>query len=140
VNLLPRSETARSNFNFNTSVSMPVFDAGVSVANERIGRSTARSAAATLEQTKKDVSADVEVAYFNYVSAIQQVEASRAAVVAADANLRAVTEQFRLGAAGVGVVELVTAQTQFFTANNNLIQSRYNVIQALAQLNQAVGR
>src|SRR5262249_5538078 len=61
VNITPRSETARSNFNFNTAVTMPVFDAGVSVANERIARSAARSAAATLDQTKKDVTAEVEV-------------------------------------------------------------------------------
>ena len=58
----------------------------------------------------------------------------------ADANLRATNERFRLGAAGVGVVELVQAQTQFFTANNNLVQARYDVVLAQAQLQRATGR
>ena len=87
-----------------------------------------------------DARNEVEVAYFNLVSALQQVQSSQASVVAADANLRATNERFRLGAAGVGVVELVQAQTQFFTANNNLVQARYDVVLAQAQLQRATGR
>src|SRR5262249_53734423 len=123
-----------------TNISMPLFDSGVSKAQERIFRAQARSAAAALEQTKKNVGSQVEVAYFNYVSALERVQSSRAAVAAANANLQATNERFRLGAAGVGVVELVIAQTAFFEANNNLVQSRYDVIRALAELNRAVGR
>jgi outer membrane protein len=140
VDILPRSEVERSDFLVSTSLAMPLFDAGVTRASERIERASARRLAAQLEQEKRDVAAEVQEAYYNYVSSLHNVESSRGAVVAADANLRATSERLRLGAQGVGIVELVVAQTEFFNANNNLVQSKYNVILALAQLNRAVGK
>lgn len=137
--ITPRNEGSRSNFALLSSLSVPVFSS-IPIANVKIARSNARIQAANLEQLKKDVSFQVDQAYFNYVTALAQVESSRAQVSAADANLQATNERFRLGAAGITVLNLTNAQQQFFLANTNYIQSRYDVITFLARLNQTIGR
>jgi outer membrane protein TolC len=140
ADVTPRSTSGKASSTVLASATVPLWDAGVSFANEQIARSSARSAAAVLEQTKKDVASQVDQAYYNYVSALQRVTASQAAVDAAAANLEATNARFRLGAAGVSVVDLVTAQAQYAQAAENLVSARYDVIQDLAQLNRAVGR
>jgi outer membrane protein len=137
--LTPRGTASSANFALQSTLSVPVFSS-IPLAQLKISRANARAQAAQLEQQRKDVSAQVDRAYFDYVTSLQQVESSRLQVEAADANLRATNERFRIGAAGITVVNLTIAQQQFFNANNNLIQSRYNVITFLARLNRAIGR
>ncbi len=140
VNVTPRGEVSKSDFAVGANISFLVFDSGLALSRERVARANARSAAAQLAQTKKDVATDVEAAWLNYVSALQRVDAALAASQAANRNLEATNERFRLGAREVTVVDLVTAQLQFFTANNNLVSARYDVTLARKQLQRAVGR
>jgi outer membrane protein TolC len=86
------------------------------------------------------VTADVEEAYLNLVSARERVDASRLAVEAAQINLEATTARYELGAAGTTVVDLIQAQFQFATASNNAINALYDIYLAQAQLDRAIGR
>jgi outer membrane protein len=134
----PSDAFQRSAFTFGAGVSFPIWDAGVTHAREEEARSGVEAAAAQLTQTRKDVAADVEDAYFTLVNARERVEASELAVRAAQVNLEATTARYRQGLGTI--VDLVQAQEQFATASNNLVSALYDVHLAQAQLNRAVGR
>ncbi|HEU4753314.1 MAG TPA: TolC family protein, partial [Armatimonadota bacterium] len=136
----PNDPTNRSGFTFSAAVSLPIWDAGLTFAREQEARSQVESASARLEQTRKDVTADVEEAYLNLVNARQRLEASRLAVEAARVNLEATTARYDQGLAQTTVVDLIQAQVQFATASNSAIQALYDVYLAQAQLDRAVGR
>lgn len=138
--MAPANRLRRSQWSVGAAISMPLWDAGLTHAREQEARTAVESAAASLEQTRKDVAAEVEEAYLNLVNARERLEAARLAVEAAQVNLEATTQRYEQGVAGIDVVDLVTAQVQFATANNNAIQALYDVHFAQAQLNRALGR
>lgn len=135
----PADDDRRQEWLIGTSISMPLFDSGLTRARENEARAQERIALADLEQTIKDVSAEVETAYSNVSSARERVGASQLAVDAARVNLDVATERYNLGAAGSTVLDLITAQVQFATASNNAIEALYDLRVAQAQLDQALG-
>jgi outer membrane protein TolC len=139
-NVNPNNPADRSNYAISANVSVPVFDGGLTEAQERVAKSQIQAAAAQLEQTKKDVASDVEQAYLNLVNARERLQAARLAVDASRVNLEAATARYRLGAAGTTVVDLIQAQVQFATASNSAITALYDVQLAQAQLDRATGR
>ncbi len=140
VSVTPVNPGQHAGWNVGAAVSMPIWDAGRTRAREREAQANLVSARARLEQTRKDVSAEVVEAYLNLVNARERLAASEEAVTAARANLDASTERYSLGLRGTSVVDLVSAQVQFNTANTSDIQARYDVHLAQAQLNRAVGQ
>jgi len=135
----PEKENQRAAWDLGMTISMPIWDAGSSRARELEARAELRSAAAQLEQTKKNVAAEVEEAYLNLVNAQERLEAARAAVDAAKVNLDVTTARYERGVAGVSVVDLFTSQVQYNTANTNAIQALYDVHLARVQLERALG-
>ena len=136
----PNDPFQRSNFAVGAAVSMPLWDAGLTEARELQAKTQVQSAAAQLEQIRKDVGADVVEAYLNLVNARERLEASRLAVEAAQVNLEQTTARYERGLAGVTVVDLIQAQVQFADASNSAIQALYDTHFAQAQLNRAIGR
>ncbi len=139
-NLTPNNVVSRSDFVISTMISMPLWDAGLTHAREQQARNQAQIAAIRLEQTRRDVSADVQEAYLNLVTARERFQVSKLAAEASQVNLTAQTERYARGANGVTVVDLIQAQEQFATANNNTIAALYDILRAQAQLNLAIGR
>lgn len=136
----PERENQRAAWDLAMSISMPIWDAGSSRSRELEAQAELRSAVAQLEQTKKNVSAEVEEAYLNLVNAQERLVAARAAVDAARVNLEQTTARYERGVAGVSVVDLFTSQVQYNTANTNAIQALYDVHLARVQLERALGR
>jgi outer membrane protein len=136
----PNDPLQRSTFSIGAGVSVPIFDFGLTHAREQEARSGVQSASARLEQTRRDVTADVEEAYLNLVNARQRLDATRLAVDAARINLEATTARYDQGVAPTTVVDLIQAQVQFATASNSAIQALYDVFLAQAQLDRAVGK
>ena len=139
-NVNPNTPANRSNFTIGANVAIPIWDAGLTQSRELVARSQIQAAVAQLEQTKKDVAADVEQAYLTLVNARERLAAARLAVDASRVNLEAATARYQLGAAGATVVELIQAQVQFATASNSAITALYDVQLAQAQLDRAIGR
>ncbi|MBW3624602.1 MAG: TolC family protein [Armatimonadetes bacterium] len=133
-------DNTRAIWDAGASVSMPLWDAGRSRAQQEEAEAAVRSAEARFEQVKKDVTAEVEEAYLNLANARERVPASRQAVEAARLNLEAATERYALEIRGISVVDLISAQVQYDTANTNYIQATYDVHLAQAQLQRALGR
>lgn len=119
------------------SVSIPIFSAGALKADVREARSNLESNKIRLQQLMKDISADVEAAYSNLVSAVGRIAAANALVDSARENLAAANEKYRLG---VGIaLEIVDAQIQFFSAQNSAAEALYDYHIAKASLNRAIG-
>lgn len=139
-NVSTNNQFQRSDYNVAAAVSLPLWDAGLTHAQEAEARTGVQSSSANLEQTRKDVEADVVEAYLNLVNARARLEASRVAVQAAQVNLEQTTARYEVGAPNATVLELITAQVQFANANNGAISALYDVYLAQAQLHRAIGR
>jgi len=98
-------------------------------------RDSARVRAA---QVDKDIVAEVEQAYLNLTDAQERRNASDVSLQAARRNLDAQEERYRQGLAIP--LDLLNAQLQLTTANNNAVQARYDYYTALAQLDYATGK
>jgi outer membrane protein len=134
----PNQPLQRGQFAVGAVVSMPLWDAGLTHAREQEARTDVQASAANLEQTRRDVAAEVDQAYLDLVAARERLEAARLAVEAAQVNLEQATARYELGTADV--LDLITAQVQFANANNAAISALYDVHLARAQLDRAVGR
>lgn len=136
-NVTPNDAVSRSDWNFLTGVSMPLWDAGLTRAQEREAAATLDSNRARLEQTRKDVEAEVQQAHLNVASAKERVDASRASVEAARVALEAANARYQQGLAIT--VDLTDAQLGFITASTDAINALYDYYLARAQLSRASG-
>jgi outer membrane protein len=136
-NVTPKDTISRSDWNFLTGVSMPIWDAGLTRAREREAAASLESNRARLEQARKDVEAEVQQAHLNLASAKERVDASRASVDAARVALEAANARYQQGLAIT--VDLTDAQLGFITASNDAINAIYDYYLARAQLNRAIG-
>ena len=119
------------------SVSIPIFSAGALKADVVEARSNLETNKIRLQQLTKDISANVESAYSNLVSAVERITAANALVDSARENLAAANEKYRLG---VGIaLEIVDAQIQFFSAQNSATEALYDYHIAKANLDRAIG-
>lgn len=139
-NVFPNDPFGRSDFSVGAAISMPLWDAGLTHAREKEAQTQVQTASVQLEQTRKDVAADVVEAYLNLANSRERLEASRLAVDAAQVNLEQTTARYERGLAGVTVVDLIQAQVQFANASNAAIQALYDMHLAQAQLNRSIGR
>jgi outer membrane protein len=138
VNVNPNDPRTKSDWTVIGSISMPIWDAGVTRAREQEARAGQTLAEARLTQTRTDISNTVQQAALNIQNAKERLDASRVAADAAARNLEAENARYQQGLAIP--VDLTTAQLNYFTAQSNEIQALYDYYIAQAQLKQAVGQ
>jgi outer membrane protein len=136
-NVTPKNVNSRSDWNFLAGVAMPIWDAGLTRAQERDAAAALEANRARLEQTQKDIEAEVQQAHLNVASARERVDASASAVEAARVALEAANARYQQGLAIT--VDLTDAQIGFITARNDQINAIYDYFLARAQLARAVG-
>jgi outer membrane protein len=138
ANLTPKEELSRADWNFALGVSMPIWDAGLTRAREREAEANLDSDRARLDQSRKDIAAEVQAAHLNLQSARERVDASEATVEAARVALDAANARYQQGLATT--IDLTDAQVGFITARNDAINALYDYYLAEAQLERAIGR
>lgn len=138
VNVNPNDPRTKSDWTVIGSISMPIWDAGVTRAREQEARAGQTLAEARLTQTRTDISNTVQQAELNIQNAKERLDASRVAADAAARNLEAENARYQQGLAIP--VDLTTAQLNYYTAQSNEIQALYDYYIAQAQLKQAVGQ
>jgi outer membrane protein len=119
------------------SVSIPVFDSGLTRAQVRQARQDEEEAQINLEQLRLGVSQEV-------LSSIQNLQGASARLQTAEAQVALAQEVYRLARirqdAGVGTyVEVIDAETSLTRARNAVVAARYDYLTAYAQLQRAVG-
>jgi outer membrane protein TolC len=138
LNLNPNDPTTKSSWTVLGSITMPIWDAGVTRAREQEARAGLGLAQAREAQTRVDISNTVQQAVLNIQNAKERLDASRVAAEAAIRNLEAENARYQQGLAIP--IDLTTAQLNYFTAQANEIQALYDYYIAQAQLKQALGQ
>jgi outer membrane protein TolC len=138
ANLTPKDEFTRGNYLFALGWTMPIWDAGLTKSQQREAESGLDSDRARLDQTRKDIAAEVQAAHLNLASARERLEASQASVEAAQVALDAANARYQQGLATT--IDLTDAQVGFILARNDAINALYDYYLSLAQLQRAVGQ
>lgn len=121
----------------NLTLSIPVFDGGLTRARVKAARQDEEQAKINLEQTRLGISQEVRNATTSLVN-------TRARLASAEAQVRSAEEVYRLArvrqdAAEGTYVEVVDALTQLIQARNAVVSARYDYLVAFSQLQRAVG-
>lgn len=119
------------------SVSVPLADGGQRQARVEAARANLEAARSSLEQARLEARRDAVQARLAYLSAAAREQAARRAAEAAQEALRVAQGRYQ---AGVGsILEVATAQTQFASVQESLLQAQAARWTSLAVLRRAVG-
>ncbi|MBL7959922.1 TolC family protein [bacterium] len=132
-----KSYTMNDRSSIGINLQIPIFsgfqtNAGVIRANESV-----QTAKSNLETTKRKVALDIKIALLNMQTSFENVKLSEENVKSAKEDLRLATERYNLGAGTV--LDQITANTGYSTAEANYTQSIYDFIYARQQYLLAVG-
>jgi outer membrane protein len=134
--ILPTSPSP--NINLGVTLTWPLFQGGLTVATVRQAEANLTAITSTRDLTQLQIQLAVN-------SAQLAVRAAKATIGAADEAVTSAHEQLRLAeqrfATGVGnIIELDDAQVAYTSAAAQVVQARYNLASARAQLLAALGR
>jgi outer membrane protein TolC len=124
-------------FDVRGTLSIPIFQGGkvhgeVIEAQAQLEQSRQR-----LENLRAQIDADVRTAFLNLESSAEQVEVAKSNIALAQQTLDQSRDRFSAGVADT--VEVVQAEEQVATANDNYISALYNFNYAKITLARAVG-
>jgi outer membrane protein len=120
------------------STNWPLFN-GFQRERSLTSASVARDVAEAREtDARRQVSAQFTQQLAALATAYEQITIARANVAAATEDLRVQNERYRVGAATI--LDLLTSQTALTTAEQNLVQARFNYLIARAQVEALLGR
>ena len=119
------------------SLNWPIYDGGVTRAKVKIAEQNEHQAEIQLKQTKLLISLQVREAYTNYIDAGSLYAQAQTQVKAAKEALRLAILK---NSQGEGIfLEVLTAESNYATAQSNLVNARYSSWAAIASLQQAYG-
>lgn len=108
------------------TISIPIFDNFNRRTTVRAQEINYRNALLSLENTRLQVTQEVNQAYNDYVSLIQEVESSERAAAAAERAYETELQRYEIGA--TTLIELSLANTNYTQAESNRVQALYNFI------------
>ena len=125
------------NWGVGVSVSMNVFDSGVTAAKVNASEASLYKAEETYRQTKDSVQLDVRNNYLSLREAEKRIATSRVAVDSAEEDYRISQLRYQ---AGVGTnIDVMDAQVALTQAKNNYVQALYDYNTSSAALAKAMG-
>lgn len=119
------------------TVSIPIFDSGVTKGRVEQAEAGAASADAQKSQTALTVRMEVEQAYVSIENARKRLSAAETTVAQAAEALRLAQVRYENGA-GMGV-EVTDAQVALTQSQTNLVNARYDLFVSFAKLARAAG-
>ena len=119
------------------ALSIPVFDSGITRARVKAARQDEEQIKITIEQTKLGISLDVRQAFSNLNNARARLEVAEQQVALAKEAYRLAVLKYE---AGEGIqLEVTDAQTELTRAQTGWVNSRYDFLKAIAELQRAIG-
>jgi outer membrane protein len=135
---LPLFNNYPETFSWRFGVSWTLFNGFTREANQ-VNASVQRDVAeARAADTRRFVNAQITQQIAAMATAFEQVSIARDNVAAATEDLRVQNERYRVGAATI--LDLLTSQTALTTAEQNLVQARFDYLIARGQVEAVVGR
>ena len=107
------------------SLSVPIYDQGLTNYNVAVAAATLDQAYAALNQSKLQVESDVRSALANLISARALLVQTNAELTAAKVSLDATQAQYKVGA--TTIINVVTAEANLSTAQSDQIHALYGV-------------
>lgn len=125
------------NWGVGISVSMNVFDSGVTAAKVRAAEANLYKAEETYRQTKDSVQLDVRNSYLSLREAEKRIATSKVAVESAQEDYRISQLRYQ---AGVGTnIDVMDSQVALTQAQNNYVKALYDYNTSSASLAKAMG-
>ncbi len=135
--LLGTGATPSGTWSVGASLSVPLADGGQRQARVEAARASLEAARASLEQARSEARRDAVQARLAYLSAAAREQAARRAAEAAQEALRVAQGRYQ---AGVGsILEVASAQTQFASTREGLLQAQAARWTSLAALRRSMG-
>jgi len=132
-----RNWTPQPTWSAGLTLSWALWDGGKTKANVKIAEANLTGAIAERDALLVSLTSALEAARAEIITSRANVDASREAVAAAQAQLKLADARY---AQGLGSqIELADAQTAVTTAQGNLIQAEWELATAWAQLRRALG-
>jgi outer membrane protein len=128
----------RTSWGLRLSLSYPIFNGFAREDAVERAQVQARVSQSQLDDTRRQIRANVERAFANIELAEQQIVLAQEAVDVATEDLRVQQERYRLGVSTI--LEQVTSQISVAEAELNLVAARYDYQIALAELEALLGR
>lgn len=127
----------KETFRWSFTLSWTLFN-GFSRERDQVTAAVARDqATAKAADMRRQVSAQLTQQLAAMATTYEQIDIARANVAAATEDLRVQNERYRVGAATI--LDLLTSQAALTTAEQNLVQARFDYLIARAQLEALVG-
>ena len=123
-------------YSLSLNVTMPLFNFNTSNNLKRQKLLYLRSQE-QLDQAKRQKAVILQQRYLNLERFRRLIEANEVAVEAAEENFKLEEERYNFG--GGTFLERLTAQRDLFDARNNLVQSKYNYLIEMANLENEIG-
>lgn len=125
-------------------VSVPLYDGGLARARTRTARADVESARLARQETLDAVALEVRQAHLALVDASDRLTVANTALTEAQEQYRLAQIRFKAGVTlttgGSPLLEISDAQTALTQAQNNQVNARYDVLDAQARLDRAIGR
>ena len=123
-------------YGISLNVNMPLFNFNTSNTLKRLKLQYLRSQE-QLDQAKRQKALTIRLRYLNLERFRRLIEANEVAVQAAEENFKLEEERYNFG--GGTFLERLTAQRDLFNARNNLVQSKYNYLIEMSNLENEIG-
>lgn len=124
-------------FNITAGVYYDIYDGGKNLKNYQIATNNYLYAEAKREQLEKDILSDVRKAYFDLIDSSSRLEAGSLSYDAAIRNYDMQQARFREGLSVT--LDLLNAQYELVSAQNNVAKARYDFLQAQALMEYVTG-
>ncbi len=125
-------------------VTIPIFDGGVSASRMQQAKADLNSAKLQKLQAQDGVALETRQAYLNVVEAQDRLDVTSKALAQAEESYRLAQVRFKAGvtqaAGGSPLLEISDAQTALTQAQSNRINAQYDLQDAIAKLERAMGR
>lgn len=116
---------------------IPIYQGGLVNARVREAVALRQQALETLEAARRQAELETRTAYLNLTGNVAQVEAFEQALVSSRSQLESTQLGYEVGVRTS--VDVLNAQQQFYTAQRDLLQARYNYLLSVLQLKAATG-
>jgi len=133
----PNGGTFRASQNVALSLTLPIFDQGITAANVASARATIDRATANLQTTSLGIALNIKQSLTNLVSARAALDQTQQEYATAISNVRATQAQYRAGVTTLPL--LLNAQVQLALALTDQVTSVYTLRQAEQTYLFAVG-
>lgn len=120
------------------TISIPIFDNFNRRTNVRAQEINYRNALLSLENTKLQVTQEVNQAYNDYMALIKELESSDRALIAAERAYETELQRYEIGASTL--IELSQSNANYVQAQSNRVQAQFNFIFQEKLLDYYIGR